>query len=103
LRAHAPLIKCLLKADPELWNYTFKNLTDDQLEVLQDIVRNFLCNHIHVSKSEIKELKPKRFLLHQFQKAGKLQRRVIANQIGSGVFSILLPALAGLVGSLFSQ
>jgi hypothetical protein len=102
LRDHAPFIKCLLSANPELWNYTFNNLTDDQIEVLQDIVRNFLCNNIQVTNGELRDLKPKRKLLHRFKRAGKLRRRVLVKQVGKGVFSILIPALASLAGSLIS-
>lgn len=100
---HAPFFKLLLNADPKSWNYILGNLTDSQIEALRDLVRNFLASRVPVSAEELRELKPKKRILHQFLSSGsKVRRRVLVKQVGSGVFSILIPALASLVGSLIT-
>ena len=101
---HAPFFKLLLDADPQRWNYILEHLTDSQIEALRDLVRNFLATRVPVSSGELRELKTKQNILRQFSKAGsKLRRRVLVKQVGKGVFSILIPALASLVGSLISR
>jgi hypothetical protein len=104
LSEHAPFFQLLLDADPHRWNYILDHLTDSQIEALRDLVRNFLATRVPVSSGELRELKAKRKLLHQFSKAGsRLRRRVLVKQVGKGVFSILIPALASLVGALISR
>ncbi len=104
LRAHLPFIQTLASAEkPKTFEYFLDQLNATQLLLLRDIVRNFLRGNFKVSDNELKELKNKRGLLRRFIHSSsslKTQRNLV-KQAGSGVFSILIPALASvLIASL---
>ena len=102
---HLPLIQLLAqKEDNQLWNYILENLTTEQVTLLQDIVRNVLRGNIPLANHKKEELFKKRNILRTFGKERCLKKkRVQIKQIGRGIFSILIPALASLVGGLISR
>ncbi len=100
LHAHLPFVQILASApNPRTLEYFLTQLNDNQLLLLQDIVRNFLHGNISVSSGEIKSLKRYKNLLRRLisPKVSRNSQRKLIKQVGSGVFSILLPALASLL------
>ena len=101
LRTHLPLVQHLVQAGPSFWSYAFQHLTNDQILFLQDIVRNFLRGNVPVSEREIRELSLKKKPLRSFGGAKSFaRRRVLIKQVGGGIFGVLIPAVASLIGSL---
>jgi GMP synthase PP-ATPase subunit len=99
LRIHAPLIHSLSTSqDPETLCYLLKHLNTSQLSVVTDLVRNFLNGNIPVSTQELKHLKSKKRILYRLASAKHpREKRKFIKQVGTGVFSILIPALASIL------
>ena len=104
LLQHLPLIEHLSTANPELWTYTLNNLTPEQEKLVVDVVRNFLKGHIPVRAEQLEQFKKKKRALRLLSKATNSKgRRVYIRQIGRGLLTILIPALASLIGGLVSK
>ncbi len=102
LHNHLPLIHTLAKSrDPQTLHYFLNQLTDEQVTVLSDIVRNFLAGNIKVSKGELKHLKQFKNRLREFANPSSrsVKKRKFVKQIGGGIFSILIPAIVSLIAA----
>ena len=83
--------------------------TPSQIRALSEIVLNLYCNRIHVPHKK-KQLKAHKFELSRIAAVNRpfgRKRQILAeahksevvNQRGEGLFSVLLPLLASVIGS----
>lgn len=107
LLRHHPFLRSLAEGDSGWWNYSMANLTEDQLQVLRDVARNFLVGNVlsDIPEEELRLLeghKHELLTLARKRTSAKKARRVI-KQVGRGIFGILIPTLVSLLSHVLAR
>lgn len=105
LSQHYPLVKSLLNADRGFWRYTLQNLSRSQYEFLKKLAQHFMRGKLPVTESNFSRLRNKRTSLRQIvaQRTPESKKIKIIQQHGEGIFSILIPTLASVIGGLLAK
>lgn len=95
-------LSLLCKSNEAERSYLIHQLTPNQMQVLIDILRNGIRGNLPLSVTQISHLKPWKRHVHALISSGavKKKKRRILRQFGKGIFSILIPTVASLLGSL---
>jgi len=101
LKRNIEIIKALNHLSPKQYKAVISHSDIDLQKCLCEIIHNVTVGKIPLSKSKLTKLKHHKKAIYKIigKKTSQGQRKRILMQKGSGIFSILLPAIIGsLVG-----
>ena len=83
-----------------------KNLPNEVINALSEVILNGFCGNIPLNVKDIEKLKPFRKLMHLLSKKSvsvRHRKKLMCTKSGGSLLSILIPLAASVIGSLITR